>query len=154
MKRMPLNRGKSELARTPMKRTGRPRSKRETPRRREAPKWSAEEWEDANLLLMARAGDRCECCGAPLNGTAERHHRVRRRDGGDRLSNLLLLLPKCHAHWTREPTKAKARGIIVEPWRDSADVPVLWRGQVHALLDDDGTMERVLIPPEHPDFLP
>lgn len=116
------------------------RRKRATPRRRTAPRWAIEDWAAANLILYGRANGCCEHCGRPLNGRAERHHRMRRRDGGDRLSNLLLLLPECHSWVTEHPTEAKANGWIVEVGiADPADVPVrlglsgaLW------LLDDQG----------------
>lgn len=129
------------MRRTPLRRTAM-RPKRATPRRREAPRWDPEGWEDANALLVLRAGARCECCGKPFAGapddTPERHHRMRRRDGGDRLSNLLMLRRACHAYWTEHPAEAIGRGIIVPTYRDPATSPVLWRGTEWSVLTDDG----------------
>lgn len=120
------------MKRTPL------RSRRHTPRRREGPRWEAADWQPALMRILARSGYRCECCGTDLGPGVEVHHRVRRRDGGDRLSNLLALTPTCHRRWTTNPAEAKARGIIVPPWADPADVPVLHRGTAWSALDDDG----------------
>ena len=90
------------------------------------------------MLLQARAGNQCECCGKPLDGRCERHHRKRRRDGGDRLANLLVLLPECHQRWTAQPARAMARGIIVSMSADPLDVPVEgYKGRTVLLLLDD-----------------
>lgn len=127
------------MRRTPLRRTAM-RRKRATPRRREAPRWTAEEWDKNADTLYRRSGLYCECCGKDTYGVqTERHHRQRRRDGGDRLSNLLLLRRECHQYWTEHPTEAKSRGIIVPPWTDPADTPVLLRGTSWSLLTDDGT---------------
>lgn len=114
------------------------RSRRATPRRRTAPRWTPAEWEEGNAVLYARSGGCCEMCGKPLNGSAERAHRVRRRDGGDRLSNLLLLHPACHAWTHAHPLQSNARGYILPTHADPATTPVLWRGTELVLLDDDG----------------
>lgn len=121
-----------------MRRT-RIKPRRATPRRREAPRWTWEEWQDTSTPLFVRAGNLCECCGGDFIGTTiERHHRKRRRDGGDRLSNVLLLRGSCHAHWTAHPREAVRRGIIVPTYRDPADLPVLHRGTTLVMLDDEG----------------
>ena len=114
------------------------RSRRATPRRRLAPQWTAADWKTAEPFLQARAGGRCECCGDPLTGPVERHHRVRRRDGGDRLSNLLVLLRTCHAYWTQHPEEARANGIILSVGQDPATCPVLVGDRDWMLLDDEG----------------
>lgn len=95
-----------------MKRT-RMRQRRVVPRRREAPRWSADDWQEATMLLLARCGSRCEKCGQPLGNQLERHHRQRREVGGDRLSNLLALHPACHAWITEHPEEAREQGWIV-----------------------------------------
>lgn len=144
MKRTPLSRSA-----TPMRR-GRIKPRRATPRRREAPRWTREDWESANLALMARAAWFCECCGMPVDGqSVERHHRQRRRDGGDRLANLLMLLSSCHHFWTEHPADAIVRGIIVRTHADPAEVPVLWRGSDWSLLDDAGTRSRLGLDPAY-----
>jgi 5-methylcytosine-specific restriction endonuclease McrA len=45
--------------------------------------------------LLARSGGMCEICGT--YAAAERHHRLRRsQGGGNELDNLLHLCPPCH----------------------------------------------------------
>lgn len=121
--------------------------RRDTPRRRDAPRWTAEEWAQVTTWLLARAGHRCECCGNRLQDRVERHHRMRRRDGGDRLANLLLLLPEHHQHWTEHPAEAVDRGIIVPTWASVADTPVLHWGRTWTRLADDGSGVVVPAPP-------
>lgn len=93
------------------------------------------------MLLWARCRGLCELCGD--NPPTERHHRKRRRDGGDRLANLLFLCSTCHRWITDEPesiTLARAKGYIV-PALGVSDVetyPVLQWGTTWVLLDDDG----------------
>lgn len=121
-------------------------ARRARPRRRHAPQWNREQWADADLALGRRSGLRCECCGEPTGGRYERHHRMRRRDGGDRLANLMVLRPRCHAYWTEHPAEARARGIIVSALgnADVADVPVIgYSGLPGAVyLDDRGRTRR------------
>ena len=126
--------------RTPLARsTINPR--RPTPRRREAPRWTPEQWWEASCLLMTRGGARCDACGQFLAGEPmERHHRQRRRDGGDRLGNILLLHRRCHQYWTQHPALARASGLIVSMSADPLLVPVLWHGVAWVLLDDVGGM--------------
>lgn len=115
--------------------------RRDTPRRREAPRWTADEWEWANQLLAVRSGGRCECCGRELEAGEwwERHHRQRRRDGGDRLANVVLLRSTCHKAWTEHPDHAVKRGVIVPAYtRDPAAVPLLHLGSRWVVLDDEG----------------
>lgn len=133
-RRTPLSRSQ-----TPMRR-GRVKPRRATPRRREAPRWDAEQWSGGRDAVLARAAWRCECCGEDLlYAGVEIHHRVRRRDGGDRLSNLLALIPEHHTRWTANPAEAIARGIIVPTHAEPDSVPVLWRGTSWSILTDDGT---------------
>lgn len=123
-----------------MKRTGM-RPRRREPRTRSAPRWSREEWDIANTMLAARAGLRCEWCGDPLTQGVERHHRQRRRDGGDRLSNIVLLHPVCHQWLTAHPAKARERGLIVSVYvPDPSTVPLFWQNLRWVLLGDDGTV--------------
>lgn len=123
-----------------MKRS-RVRPKRRAPRRRDAPRWDWEQWQQGNQLLVARSEGACERCGDPRPYAIERHHRKRRRDGGDRLSNILLLCagPEgCHGWVTEHPGEARRMGFIVSAYRDPVGVPVLWRRRVWHYLDDDG----------------
>lgn len=112
------------------------KAKRSTPRRREAPRWTHTEWESANQTLYARSGGLCERCGK--TPWTERHHRKRRRDGGDRLCNILGLCSHCHRTVTEHPGEARRYGFIVSAYADPAVIPVLWRQREWFLLDDDG----------------
>ena len=116
------------------------RARRATPRRRTAPRWSAQQWELATLKLYARARGKCEWCGTALHGSAERHHRKRRRDGGDTYSNVLLLHPRCHSDVHAQVEAARTRGAIVPTWADPSETPVLAWGKLIALLDDEGAV--------------
>lgn len=114
--------------------------KRKTRRRREAPTFEQADWDEATMLLWARARGRCEHCGRDLNGTAERHHRQRRAVGGDRLSNLMLVLPECHhAAIHAHPELAREQGWIVSAFVDDpASVPMMQWGEQAVILDDTG----------------
>lgn len=115
--------------------------KRATPRRREAPQWSWDEWQAANEILYARSGGACERCGVHTSAM-ERHHRKRRRDGGDRLSNVLLLCAGgggCHQTVTEHPYEARRYGFIVSAYADPAVIPVLYRRREWMILDDSGS---------------
>lgn len=117
------------------------RPKRATPRRRNAPRWTAEDWEAANPILLTRCQGRCDRCGQPLNGQVERHHRQPRVVGGDRLSQILMLHPWCHRYITEHPAEAIANGWAVSRHHpDPAEVPVRLSagGGLLWLLDDDG----------------
>lgn len=133
MKRTPLARS------MPLKRSGRVKPKRATPRRREAPRWDRAGWEAARVMLAARSGGACEICGTHT-GPFERHHRKRRRDGGDRLCNILYLCRRDHAWVTEHPAMARKYGWIVSVSRDPSQIPVLWRRTQWKLLDDTGGM--------------
>lgn len=126
------------MKRTPIKR------RRMTKRRREAPQEDAAWWEEANHLLLLRSGHRCERCGHVLGEPQyiERHHRLRRRDGGDRLSNLLILHRRCHTYITEHPAESKVNGWIVPTGQDPSEVPVILpglTGTARWLLRDDGS---------------
>ena len=117
--------------------------KRSTPRRRNAPRYERPQWDEATMLLLARSRGRCERCDEPLDGRGERHHRKRRRDGGDRLANLLLICRDCHGEITDNPesvTRARALGYIVPALgiAEPDTYPVLLWGTTWVLLDDDG----------------
>lgn len=114
------------------------RPRRPTPRRRAAPRWDRAGWEAAEPLLMARCEGRCECCGLPLNGQVERHHRARRRDQGDRLSNLIMLLSAHHRWVTEHPAAARDAGLIVRAEHDPSMIPLAHFGRTWVLLTDDG----------------
>jgi hypothetical protein len=91
-----------------------------------------------NLLLEARAGGACERCGKEC-GPVERHHRKRKREGGDSLTNLLFVGRPCHTEIHAHPVESRRFGWIVSMSRDPADIPVLWRRSEWMTLNDDGT---------------
>lgn len=119
--------------------------KRGKPRRRTAPQHGTDWWTNATHALWARSGGRCERCDRALGGGigVSRHHRMRRRDGGDRLSNLLLLCGSgttgCHGWVTEHPDEAYANGWSVRALAttDPAEVPVRINGRLW-VLDDHG----------------
>lgn len=101
------------------------------------PRWSAEQWADNDLFLMGRAAGSCERCGKEC-GPVERHHRKRRREGGDSLSNLLVVGRECHAQIHAHPVESRKFGWIVSVYRDPLEVPVLWHRSEWVSFDDDG----------------
>jgi len=117
---------------------------RETARRRLAPEEDAEWWAWATMELLGRSGSRCEKCGQPLGSSMERHHRQRRRVGGDRLANLMALHPHCHQWITEHPAAAREAGWIVSAEGpggvapDPAEIPVRLPDGYLWLLRDDG----------------
>jgi 5-methylcytosine-specific restriction endonuclease McrA len=92
---------------------------------------------DVRRDVRERDRGRCVRCG--MAGT-EQHHRVRRRDGGHRRSNLVLLCHDCHRHVTVNPQEAKATGYIVPPWLEDGPVvtPLRTFTGRWVYLDDDG----------------
>lgn len=119
------------------------RRRRSAPRRRDAPRWDAEDWEQANTILLARCGWRCEKCGKPIVNSVQRHHRVKRTAGGDRLSNILMLHEGCHQWVHAHPEEAFENGWIVTGYEgDPLQAPVLIGGFWY-LLDDEGGRIRV-----------
>jgi 5-methylcytosine-specific restriction endonuclease McrA len=82
---------------------------------------------------------RCLRCG--MAGT-EQHHRVRRRDGGHRRSNIVLLCHDCHREVTLNPLTSKLTGYIVPPWLADAapTTPLMTFTGAWVLLDDEGNV--------------
>lgn len=84
---------------------------------------------------------RCARCGTGRG--LQVSHRIRRREGGHRLSNVNLLCSDCHLVWAHlHPREAMAQGVLLSAVADvdPCTEPMLtWRGWV--LLDDDGGLE-------------
>jgi hypothetical protein len=129
-----------------MKRT-RIKAKRDVPRRRNAPRFDVEQWDDANIALAARSRMLCEIGGEPLVGSwwgVDRHHRQRRAVGGDRLANLLITCGTHHHYAHEHPQWARLRGYIVSSSGLARPelVPVLMWGTTWMQLDDNGSSRR------------
>lgn len=100
-------------------------------------RWDAGQWANANLLLESRAAGACERCGKEC-GPVQRHHRKRRREGGDSLENLLFVGAGCHAHIHAHPVESRRYGWIVSMSREPISIPVLWRSREWVYLSEDG----------------
>lgn len=89
-------------------------------------------------LVKTRDQGKCIVCGAV--GT-ERMHRIPRRDGGHKASNLALGCHTCHARAHASPKWGYDMGIMASRYIVAVSlVPILsWRGWV--LLDDEGGIE-------------
>lgn len=101
-------------------------------------RWDSREWADNNLLLEARAAGACEKCGKEC-GPVQRHHRKRRREGGDSVENLLFVGAPCHQRIHAHPVESRRYGWIVSAYvADPSTVPVLWRSKEWVLFTADG----------------
>jgi hypothetical protein len=100
-------------------------------------RWTSEQWADNDLFLMGRAAGSCERCGKEC-GPVERHHRKRRREGGDSLENLVVLGRSCHAEVHAHPVESRRTGFIVSMSKDPADIPILWHLREWVYLGPDG----------------
>jgi len=83
-----------------------------------------------------RENRQCLRCGA---AGREQHHRMRRREGGHAISNVILLCFRCHRWAHSRPVAARAEGFIIPTWeqRPTCEIPVAaFYGAV--TLDDEG----------------
>jgi HNH endonuclease len=103
-----------------------------------AQRWSADQWMHATLTLNMRQRGRCPACGRSLDNDVARHHRQRRRDGGDTLSNLVMLHTACHRWVHAHPEEARELGLIVSFAGAPLNAPLYVRGRGWVLLDDEG----------------
>lgn len=103
-----------------------------------AQRWSFAEWEQATLVLVQRQRGRCARCWKGLNNDGVRHHRKRRRDGGDALSNVVLLHDACHRWVHANPAEARGLGLIVPFAADVLAWPLAVQGGGWVTLDDSG----------------
>jgi|SRR5262245_53125247 len=109
------------------------------------PRWTHEEWEAANTVLLVRDRWKCMCCGMDLHGRVERHHRQRRQIGGDHYDNLVCLLPEHHQRLHGNPEWATDRGLIVSMHADFRTTPVFAWGHSWVFLDAKGGISRTLL---------
>jgi hypothetical protein len=115
------------------------RKRKPTPRKREAYRLDPDGWEELTIRLLGRDGTRCAWCGLDLKGDADRHHRQRRRDGGDTVQNLVLLHHACHMDAHLHVGRARADGLIVPTWVAPEDAPVRMPGVGWCMLTVEGT---------------
>ena len=141
-RRTPLKPGKPLARRSPM-----PRARVPKPRR---PRYTGPTT-TVKDELAARAGGRCEVCGARLTGDWSRHHRRPRRMGGDRrpdvneLANLLLICGTatspdgCHHRIESDREWAYTHGYLLPADATPDQAPVVYRGHL-VILANDGTL--------------
>ncbi len=95
----------------------------------------------ARRIVAARAGQRCETCGAPYP-TDYAHRKARSAGGLWAPSNGLRMCRACHTWAHAHPRAARVRGWIVDSTEDPLLTPVwaFWFGWGRWwLLDDDGS---------------
>lgn len=100
-------------------------------------RWTAEQWADAEYVLQNRAEQCCERCGKQC-GPVERHHRKRRREGGDGFEQIVYLGAPCHREIHAHPVESRRTGFIVSMSREPLEVPILWHLREWVYLDADG----------------
>lgn len=95
----------------------------------------------ARDAVAARSGGRCEIqAPGPCTGQAtDVHHRLRRRDGGHDVDNLLHACRHCHGKAHAHPELARAFGWIVSAWSSPGTTPLMLRGDRWVLLSDGYT---------------
>lgn len=76
----------------------------------------------ARKAVRERDGGICQRCG--MNGP-DIHHRLRRRDGGHKLSILVTMCRDCHSWVHNHPLSAKLTGYIIGPWPETDTATVL-----------------------------
>lgn len=94
----------------------------------------------ATRALVALRSERlCEIGRAPhcTWQATDWHHRQRRGEGDNTITNALHACRSCHSHAHAHPAAARAAGWIVSAWADPELTPVLRRGR-WVLLDRTG----------------
>jgi hypothetical protein len=105
-------------------------------------------------LVFARAGGRCERCGAGFN--LSYHHRLKRSQGGDWVPQNIVLVcgsgtTGCHGWIEHNPDRAGRDGWHVRPWEDPEDIPIKLHRSEWYVLTPDG--EAVDSEPREEDYL-
>lgn len=138
-RKTPLARGKG------LKRAGRVKPKRDTPRRGRLV-LTGDDRKALRLDVWNRASRRCEagidpnCPGTLAEDAFEWHHRKLRSQGGnDEHVNSLCLCHDCHVWVHANPSFAKRYGLIVASMGDPESRAVtLWDGRVVSLTAEGG----------------
>lgn len=122
----PLERRKPIAQGDGLKRSKRPRAKRDTPRRGRIVLDPAAR-QQLRQAVYDRAGGLCEagltpdCPGRLDRHAFEWHHRKLRSQGGDDvIANSLCVCSGCHSWAHAHPAEAKSAGVIVPRWADPA----------------------------------
>lgn len=106
-------------------------------------------------LVRERDQGRCIVCGA--KGT-ERMHRVPRRDGGHKPSNLALGCHTCHARAHASPKWGYEVGIMASRYGVDVNMVPIWSWRGWVLLDDEGGLSmiapRAVMSDDLPAYLP
>lgn len=91
-----------------------------TPRPKAPRPAKATDWSTLRAIVAARSGGSCEIEHPGCTGRwTERHHRLRRSQGGpDHPSNLLGLCLRGHSFVHANPSLAYARGWLLHSWED------------------------------------
>jgi hypothetical protein len=78
-------------------------------------------------IVLSRAGNKCERCGALAYAPLHLHHRKFRSRGGRHvMSNLVALCLHCHEHVHSHGEEARATGYAIPSWvEESEEVPIL-----------------------------
>lgn len=103
------------------------------------------------FAVIERDGDRCLACAAV--GT-EIQHRVRRREGGHEMSNLMRICSTCHRRVHSNPKWAQSKGYTISAVQDinPESIP-LWTFKGWLMLRDDGSVHVVAPVSVKPDDL-
>ena len=93
-------------------------------------------------IVLNRAGNYCEACGAPCSDFALHHRRLKSQGGKDEPLNLIAVHHKCHNLGTHSihmrPAKAIERGQICPSWANPSEFPLTLPDESKVLLDNEG----------------
>ncbi|RAV17542.1 HNH endonuclease [Mycobacterium colombiense] len=113
---------------------------------------------ECRRTIAERAQGFCERCGRC--GPLTLHHRKKKGQGGAwDPTNCVLVdghgTTGCHGWIESHPNAAEAEGFHVRPWRDPAEIPILYRGEWGYLTADGKVrIEREEVAPESGDLPP
>lgn len=76
----------------------------------------------ARKAVWERQNNQCARCG---NAGHDIHHRMRRREGGHGIANLVGLCRTCHSWVHAHPKQAQDKGFIVSPYVEDVSVVLI-----------------------------